>query len=204
MRLVIFPVLLLGLAGCDPSQSPPTASPKPLSSPVVSTPPPDDRFLTPPSPPANVPAPVPTADLQPADEPVPEPSELARKFHAATDPQERGEIVDSLWEIDTVASIETIRQLFLTERDSDVKVDMIAGLTDSPKPETRQSRFGLIAAAVLPNQPKEVREIAMQMLVDFEDPRTLTLLQQYSRDPDPEVSDAAKEALEARKEAAEQ
>jgi HEAT repeat protein len=112
-------------------------------------------------------------------------------------------LVDTIWSLDTPAAVETIRQLFLTERELDVKIDIVAGLSDSKKPETREGRFALVVSALAPGQPKDVRELAAQMLIDFDDPRAISLLQQFAQDADPDMREAAAEALETRK-AAEQ
>jgi HEAT repeat protein len=127
------------------------------------------------------------------------PSDLMKEFRTATEPDRRGEVVEALWSLDTPAAVETIRQLFLTEREADVKMDMIVGLSDSKKPETREARFGLVVAALAPGQPKDIRELAAQMLIDFEDPRAVGLLQQFTQDADPDMREAASEALETRK-----
>src|SRR4029453_8963655 len=128
-----------------------------------------------------------------------DPVALGKEFRATAEPDRRGELVDTLWSLDTPAAVETIRQLFLTEREVDVKMDMIAGLSDSKKPETRESRFGLVVAALAPGQPKDIRELAAQMLIDFDDPRAVSLLQQFLQDADPDMREAAKEALETRR-----
>jgi HEAT repeat protein len=128
-----------------------------------------------------------------------DPAEIAKEFRAATDVDRKGELVEALWSLDSPAAVETLRQLFLTERDQDVKIDMIAGISDSKKPETREGRFGLVVSALAPGQPKDVRELAAQMLVDFDDPRAIGLLQQFAQDADPEMREAAKEALETRR-----
>jgi HEAT repeat protein len=61
----------------------------------------------------------------------------------------------------------------------------------------------LVVAALAPGQPKDIRELAAQMLIDFDDPRAVGLLQQFTQDADPDMREAATEALETRK-AAEQ
>jgi hypothetical protein len=188
-------------SACDgpaPKSSPPLTPPASTPIPVADN---DLRDSVPePVPPAQHGAARITKIPAVADEPPANPAELAQRFRTAADAEDRGAIVDELWQLDSTAAIETIRQLYLNERDESVKVDMVAGLTDSKRPETRQSRFGLIAVALAPGQPKEVREIAVQMLVDFDDPRAVQLLRQYENDPDAEVRDGAREALEARKE----
>jgi hypothetical protein len=128
-----------------------------------------------------------------------DPAALAKEYRATADVDKRGELVEALWSLDTPAAVNTLRQLFLTEPEVDVKVDILAGLADSKKAETREGRFGLVVTALAPGQPKDIRELAAQMLVDFDDPRAVGLLQQYTQDADPDMREAAKEALETRR-----
>jgi hypothetical protein len=128
-----------------------------------------------------------------------DPAEILKEFRATTDVDRKGELVEALWSLDSPGAVEALRQLFLTERDQDVKIDMIAGISDSKKPETREGRFGLVVSALAPGQPKDVRELAAQMLIEFDDPRAIGLLQQFTQDADPEMREAAKEALETRR-----
>lgn len=184
-------------AGCtDPKPSPQAtgteARPTPALSELRELPSSSESLDSKPVPATPVPALVNTAVPQ-------NPSDLMKEFRTATEPDRRGEVVEALWSLDTPAAVETIRQLFLTEREADVKMDMIVGLSDSKKPETREARFGLVVAALAPAQPKDIRELAAQMLIDFDDPRAVGLLQQFTQDSDPDMREAAKEALETRK-----
>jgi hypothetical protein len=190
-------VAAVWLAGCDGSKPQSSGAgsgppPTPASSEALSNEHPG-RDAVPAVAPAT-PQPRSTENAAPSD-----PAALAKEFRATTEPDRRGELVDTLWSLDTAAAVETIRQLFLTEREIDVKMDMIAGLSDSKKPETREARFGLVVAALTPGQPKDIRELAAQMLIDFDDPRAVGLLQQFSQDADPDMREAAKEALETRR-----
>jgi len=124
---------------------------------------------------------------------------LTQQFRNAPEAEKRGEIVEALWSMDTPAAVEALRQLFYIEREFDVKVDILAGVSDSKKPETRDSRFKLVVTALAPGQPKDVRELAAQMLVELDDPRAISLLQQYTQDADPDMREAASEALETRR-----
>jgi hypothetical protein len=94
-------------------------TPPPLPTPgVVSAPPPEE----------NAHAPKPTsAKPKAADEPTKTPTDLAREFRAAAEPERRGELVGELWEIGTPEAVETLRQLYFGEREMDVKVDIISG-----------------------------------------------------------------------------
>jgi HEAT repeat protein len=82
----------------------------------------------------------------------------------------------------------------------DVKVSIVAGAADASRPEVRDGVHGLLLAALTPGQPPEVRSLAAHLLTEMKDPRAMALLQQFAQDGDPQVREAAREALEARKE----
>ncbi len=128
--------------------------------------------------------------------------EVARAFRAAADPAERGELAGELWELNTPAAVALLHQLYLGERDADVRTDLLAGLNDEPTPETREARYRLLLAALAPGQPKEERELALQFLSEFEDVRALATLQTLAADADPDIREAAAELLAERREAA--
>ncbi len=132
----------------------------------------------------------------------PQASALAQRLRSLTEPEERGEVVGELWELATPEAVEILRQHFFTERDADVKADIVAGVVEEQKPETREVRFGILATALAPTQPIEVRETAVAMLIDFDDVRAVALLQNLLQDADADLRDAAKEALEELREKA--
>jgi hypothetical protein len=187
----------LMLSGCG--------DPKPLSEPAdVQQPEPSAGVSTPTPEPLVKPAGTnPSVANQPPkpkkETEVSNPAAIAQEFRTTADPDKRGELVEALWSLDMPAAVETLRQLFLTERELDVKMDIVVGLSDSKKPETREARFGLVVAALAPGQPKDIRELAAQMLIDFDDPRAVGLLQQFAQDADPDMREAATEALETRR-----
>lgn len=195
---LVFLSLGIAFSACERKAVP--ALPPPPPKPVVEQARPVINPL--PDPPLPPPLTIPASRV--GDEVKADPATLAQRFRSAAESEDRSVIVGELWALDTPAAVETIRQLFLSEKEQDVKVDMVTGLTESESPRTRESRLALIASALAPNQPKDVREVAAQVLVEIEDPRVINLLQQYSQDPDPEIREAMRDALETRKEAGRQ
>ena len=128
------------------------------------------------------------------------PGEIAAEYRSAAEPERRAELVQELWEIGTPEAVETLRQLFFTEREPGVKVDIISGLASASRPELRDVRHALAVAALTPGQPAEVRFLAAHLLTESDDPRAISMLQGFAQDADPQVREAAREALEARTE----
>jgi HEAT repeat protein len=128
------------------------------------------------------------------------PAQLAQLLRTGVEPEERGEVVDELWTLATPEAVEILRQHFHIERDPDVKADIVAGLVDEQKPETHEVRFGILATALAATQPLEVRLTAVSILVEFDDARSVALLQNLLQDRDEEIREAAMEAIEERRE----
>lgn len=128
------------------------------------------------------------------------PAEIGNRLRVATEPSERSEFVAELWELNTPEAIEILRQQFFVERDPDVRADILSGVVDDPKPATREGRFSLLSAALAPNQPADVRSIAVNLLADYDDPRAVALLQNLIQDPNEDVREAAKDAIETQRE----
>jgi len=189
---VVFGFVVLAMFGCDQSEPSvtPTTPPHLPTPGVASAPPPEE----------NAPAPKPTsAKPKAADEPTKTPTDLAREFRAAAEPERRGELVGELWDIGTPEAVETLRQLYFGEREMDVKVDIISGVTDADPVKLRDGCNALLLAALTPGQPPEVRALAAHLLTESKDPRAMALLQQFAQDADPQVREAAQAALETRR-----
>jgi hypothetical protein len=127
-----------------------------------------------------------------------EPGALAAKLRNSAEPEERSEIIEKLWEAATPAAIETLRQLFYGQRDTDTKIEILSGASEVSRPETQQARIALLMAAVGIDQPADVREMAVHLLTESEDRRADSILRTLAQDQNPEIREAAQAALEER------
>jgi HEAT repeat protein len=120
---------------------------------------------------------------------------LREKFLNAQDSNERTAILEALGELENAEAIAVLGFLFQNERDEDLKLDMLATVEEMEVPNA--PKMPIMVAALRPEQPQSVREAAIDALVDLDEPGALQMLQSLTADPNPEIRDAAKEALQS-------
>ena len=135
------------------------------------------------SPPSAVEPPAQTAEL------------LRRKFLNAQDTNERIDIVHTLGDLESAEAAAVLGLLFQNERDEELKLEMLATLEQMDVENA--SIMPIVAGAVRPEQPQSVREAAIDVLADLDEPGALQMLQSLTNDPNPEIRDAAKDALQS-------
>ena len=135
--------------------------------------------------------PTPGADESPAQTA----GSLRQKFLSTQNPNERSAILQALGELDNAEAIAVLGFLFQNEQDEEVKLDMLATLEQMEVPNA--PTMPIIATALRPEQPQSVREEAIDMLAELDEPGALQMLQSLTADPNPEIRDAAKDALES-------
>jgi HEAT repeat protein len=126
-------------------------------------------------------------------------SDTVARFRAATNAEERATVALELWQSPAPDSVRTIRTLFATEQDANVKATLlVAGLGESVPESVREEFFQLIIAGIAPSEQLTVRFAAVQALVSFKDPRAEAQLRRLTEDPDSNLREAARSALETR------
>ena len=175
----------------NPMTSPPSAavvpSTPPNTPPLVSVPrasgPPELR-------------PAPVATVQP-DNPAPDTKPLPvleKEYLATTNTDTRLDLMMDIAEMPGPDAVKALTRLFEQEKDMDLKVDLLDSLLgiEGAKEEklimlTMGSRQGL---------PAEVRQSAIDGLIDLDDQRVIPILNGLLNDPDQEVREGAQDALE--------
>jgi hypothetical protein len=135
--------------------------------------------------------PTPGADETPAQTA----GSLRQKFLSTQDANERTAILQALGELDNAEAIAVLGFLFQNERDEELKLDMLATLEQMEVPNA--PKMPILTAALRPEQPQSVREEAIDVLAELDEPGALQTLQSLTTDPNPEIRDAAKDALES-------
>jgi len=106
----------------------------------------------------------------------------------------RVEQIYKLADAGTPQAIASLGRLFHMEKETDLKTEIVDSLFDIDGQDDRKA--ALFAAAAGADQPKEVRESAIDGLEDIEAKYALPILQGLLADPDEDIRDAAKDAIE--------
>jgi hypothetical protein len=106
----------------------------------------------------------------------------------------RVEQIYKLTDAGTPQAIASLGRLFHMERDNDLKTEILDSLFDIDGQDERKA--ALFAAGAGADQPKEVRQSAIDGLEDIEPKYALPILQALVGDPDEDIRDAAKDAIE--------
>ena len=117
--------------------------------------------------------------------------ELESDYLRTRDAAERSDYARAIASLDDRNALPTLARLFRGERDYQAREAIIAALGDSGTEADIPAKIALLATA-LTNQPRPVRNAALDVLGQMDDPRSLALLRATAkRDPDRDVRDAA-------------
>ncbi len=117
--------------------------------------------------------------------------ELESDYLRTRDAAERSDYARAIASLDDRDSLPTLARLFRAERDYQAREAIIAALGDSGTEADIPAKIALLTTA-LTNQPRPVRNAALDVLGQMDDPRSLALLRVTAeRDPDRDVRDAA-------------
>ncbi len=141
----------------------------------------NQRAVNPPEPP----------DETPLAKPLPA---LERDYAATTNQDTRIDIIMEIAERPGVESVRTLTRLFQVERDQQLLVDIVDSLLAIEG--YKDEKLVLLGLAVRQGLPNEVRQSAIDGLIDLEDQRVVGLLNGLLNDPDPEIREGAQDALE--------
>ena len=193
MRYVIALSLALALGACSKSEEQPAASSPPPEPGKKIQPAPSTTPAPAPKPSVGAPKPAPATPATGA-EVTQSPSALEAAYISNPDFNARVETIYKLADVGSPESIGSLGRLFHMEKDSDLKTEILDSLFDIEGQD--DSKVALLAAGASTDQPKEVRESAIDALEDVKPALAIPILKALVGDPDPEISEAAKAALE--------
>jgi HEAT repeat protein len=165
-----------------PAQSAPAAAPTAAQPAMTPTPAHTPQFSA---------TPAATTSVSPAQEAM----VLENAYIATPDFSARVETIYKLTDAATPEAIASLGRLFHMEKDPELKTEILDSLFDIDGQDERKA--ALFAAGAGSDQPKEVRQSAIDGLEDVEAKYALPILQALTTDPDEDIRDAAKDAIES-------
>ena len=129
------------------------------------------------------------------DVPVAKPLPVLESNYAATTNRDtRLDIMMDIAETPGAETVRTLARLLETETDTDLKVDLIDSLLGIEG--HTEEKLAMLTQGARSGLPKEVRLSAVDGLIELNDPRTVAVFNGMLNDPDEEIREAAKDALE--------
>lgn len=199
---------LVGLQGCTkqetevtppavtPSPANPSTGQKPSTHQTGSTVP--LTQLAPNSKPATPAAPVEDFDKMSPPQQLQYLAKMEGAYQASADLSTKIHILYDISGTGAPAALDSITRMFQAETDSEMKQQMIDSLDDVDGENDR--KLMVLTAGIQSNQPQEVRESAIDSLVDLEDARAIAILQGLLNDSNADIREAAQDAIDQLKE----
>ena len=107
----------------------------------------------------------------------------------------RAEVIYKISDVGTPGAIPALGRVFSMESDPELKTEVLSLLADIDNQD--EQKIAILSVAVGADQPKEVREAAIDAITDLGSPqRGLLILQSLANDPDSEIRDDVKDAIE--------
>ena len=141
------------------------------------------------NPPSLVAAPAANADLEVKPLPV-----LEKEYAATTNRDERLDLMMDIAEVSSPDSVKALTRLFEIETDPDLKVDLLDSLLGIEG--FNDEKLIMLTMGARQGLPSDVRQSAIDGLIDLDDQRVIPVLNGLLNDPDAEIREAAKDALE--------
>ncbi len=136
-----------------------------------------------------------TSETDPDPDAAPKPLPVLEKSYlATTNQEERLDILMDIADTPSAEAIKTLTRLFGAETDPELRIDLLDSLLafDGFKEE----KLEMLKLGLQPSLPMEVRQSAIDGLIDLDDPRVIAVFNGLLNDPVEEVREAAKDALE--------
>ncbi|HTD65882.1 MAG TPA: HEAT repeat domain-containing protein [Candidatus Limnocylindria bacterium] len=119
---------------------------------------------------------------------------LIKEYAATTNRDDRLDLMMDIADLPGPESIRALTQLFEAETDPDLKVDLLdslLGIEGFP-----DEKLKMLTAGTKQGLPGDVRQSAIDGLIDLDDQRVIPVLNGLLNDPDEEIRESAKDAIE--------
>ena len=129
-----------------------------------------------------------------ADESTPTAPELEKKYLANPDFTERVQVIFQLSDLGSPEALSVLGRLFQKEQDPDLRIQVINSLFDIDGQDDK--KVALLAAGAATNQPKDVRDAAIDSLGSIDIKHAMPILQSLLNDADEDIREHAKDTIE--------
>ncbi len=119
---------------------------------------------------------------------------LEKEYGATTNRDERLDLMMDISELPGPEAVRALTRLFQVETDTDLKVDLLDSLLGIEGQV--EEKLKMLTLGTAKGLPGEVRQSAIDGLIDLDDPRVIPVLNGLLNDPDEEIRESAKDALE--------
>jgi HEAT repeat protein len=120
--------------------------------------------------------------------------ELERDYATTTNSETRLDAMMDIAEAGNAEAVKALTRLFEVETNADLKVDLLDSLLGIDG--FKEEKLIMLTLGVRQGLPAEVRQSAIDGLIDLEDTRSMALLNGLLNDPDPEIRQSAQDAIE--------
>ncbi len=119
---------------------------------------------------------------------------LEKDYLANTNREDRLDLMMDITDWPGPETVKVLTRLFQAETDAELRVDLLDSLLSIEG--SVDEKLSLLALGTAKGQPTEVRQSAIDGLIDLEDPRVIPILNGLLNDPDEEIREGAKDAIE--------
>ncbi len=133
----------------------------------------------------------PDSNLVPDIKPLPV---LEKDYATATNRDVRLDIMMDIAEVPGPESVKALTRLFEAETDTDLKVDLLDSLLGIEG--FKEEKLIMLTMGARQGLPTEIRQSAIDGLIDLDDQRVIPVLNGLLNDPEEEIREGAKDALE--------
>lgn len=105
----------------------------------------------------------------------------------------RMDVVNALGEVISGETVKSLARLFTLEKDKDLQVDLVDALQGITG--FKEEKLVFLATGIKPGLDRDVRQAAIDGLIDLEDRRSIAVLQALLNDDDEVIVQAAKDAI---------
>lgn len=138
---------------------------------------------------------TPVPAVNPLDMPDTKPLPVLEKDYLAnTNREDRLDLMMDITDWPGPETVKVLTRLFQAETDPELRVDLLDSLLSIDG--SVEEKLAMLTLGAAKGQPTEVRQSAIDGLIDLEDKRVIPILNGLLNDPDEEIREGAKDALE--------